>query len=298
MSKTSMGPHPGVLRRRCGAFAAATLIAGPTCARDDGGLLDLVNAYRSEPRTCEGRRTEAAGPLAPARALADAQIAADRPVLDALKAQGYRAAQAQVIVVSAPGDAQAVMTLLQKRYCRPLLSPNFAEIGVSRQAERWTIVLARPLLAADLGNWREAGHEILRLANEARAQPRTCGSRRFDAAPSLAWAPALGAAALAHSRDMAERSEMRHRGADGSQVGDRALREGYAWRQVGENVAAGQGSPRQAMSAWLSSPPHCANVMHPGFAHMGAAYAMNPDSEATIYWTQVFGTLRDASLGR
>jgi hypothetical protein len=298
MSKTSMGLHPAALRRSCGVLAAAALIAGPACARDDGELLDLINAYRSEPRTCEGRRTDAAGPLALVRALANAQIAADRPLLDALKAQGYQAAQAQAIVVSAPGDAQAVMALLQKRYCRPLLGRHFSEIGVSRQAGRWSIVLAQPLVSADLGDWREAGHEILRLANEARAQPRTCGSRRFDAAPSLTWAPALGAAALAHSRDMAERNYFGHRGADGSQAGDRAAREGYAWQQVGENVAAGQGSPRQAMSAWLSSPHHCANVMNPGFADMGAAYAVNPDSEATIYWTQVLGTPRDTGLGR
>ncbi len=190
------------------------------------------------------------------------------------------------------------MALLRERYCRPLLSADYAEIGVSRQGDAWQVVLAQPLLAADLGDWREAGGEILRLVNEARAAPRSCGSRRFDAAPPLAWAPALGAAALAHSRDMASHGELRHRGSDGSQAGERAAREGYAWRQVGENVAAGQGSPRQAVAGWLASPHHCVNVMQPGFAQMGAAYALNPDSRATIYWTQVFGTPRAAGGAR
>ena len=58
----------------------------------------------------------------------------------------------------------------------------------------------------------------------------------------------------------------------------------------GENIADGQGSPQQAVSGWLSSPDHCANIMDGKFTAMGAAYAVNPGSDATIYWTQVFGT--------
>jgi uncharacterized protein YkwD len=69
-------------------------------------------------------------------------------------------------------------------------------------------------------------------------------------------------------------------------------RKGYAWRQVGENIAAGQGSAQQAVSAWLSSPPHCANLMNPNHREMGAAYAVNANSNSTIYWTQVFATPR------
>ncbi|HCJ28080.1 MAG TPA: hypothetical protein DHV63_01935, partial [Pseudomonas sp.] len=60
----------------------------------------------------------------------------------------------------------------------------------------------------------------------------------------------------------------------------------------GENIAAGQGSAEQAVSSWLASPGHCQNIMNPGFTEMGAAYATNPRSAATIYWTQVFGTPR------
>jgi uncharacterized protein YkwD len=33
-------------------------------------------------------------------------------------------------------------------------------------------------------------------------------------------------------------------------------------------------------------------MMKPEFADMGAAYAVNPSSDSTIYWTQVFGTRR------
>ena len=32
--------------------------------------------------------------------------------------------------------------------------------------------------------------------------------------------------------------------------------------------------------------------MNAGFSQMGAAYAVNADSDTGIYWTQVFGTPR------
>jgi uncharacterized protein YkwD len=32
--------------------------------------------------------------------------------------------------------------------------------------------------------------------------------------------------------------------------------------------------------------------MNPHFTEMGAAYAVNPESDSLIYWTQVFGTPR------
>jgi len=91
---------------------------------------------------------------------------------------------------------------------------------------------------------------------------------------------------------MADRNYLRHRGANGSEVSDRARQAGYAWQSIGENIAGGQGSPEQAVSGWLTSPAHCANIMSGEYTEMGAAYAINPSSGATIYWTHVFGAAR------
>lgn len=282
--------HLGSALRR--ALCAAALIAGPAFAQERSELVDLINAYRTAPQTCDGRRAPAAGPLAPDAALASVRIGSGGDVRSALKARGYLAARALAIRVSGPATPSEAMRFMQQRYCRSLLSSQYAEIGISRDKDTWHIVLAQPLLASNLGDWREAGKEILRLTNAARAEPRTCGGRRFEAAPPLAWTTELAAAALVHSRDMANRNYFDHRGKDGSHVGGRATREGYVWRRVGENIAAGQGSPEQVVSGWLSSPHHCGNVMNPDFAEMGAAFAMNPASDNTIYWTQVFGTPR------
>ena len=273
---------------RCG-LAAAGLFTSIASGQESSELVGLINAFRSEPQSCQGERIDAVGPLAPDAALARVKPGAGGNLLEALKEQGYRAARVEAIRLSGPADAAAAMKLVRERYCRQLLSQQYAQIGVSRTGAAWQILLARPVVSADLGEWGQAGREILRLTNSARAQARTCGGRRFSAAPPLAWIPSLGAAALAHSRDMASRNYFRHRGKDGRDVGDRAKDQGYRWRRIGENIAAGQGSAQQAVSAWLSSPPHCANLMTPEFAHMGAAYAVNPNSDSTIYWTQVFG---------
>ena len=273
----------------CRGLAAAGQFSGLAIAQESNDLVGLINAFRSEPQSCQGKRIEAAGPLAPDAALARVEPGASSDLLEALKKQGYQAARVEAIQVSGPADAAATMKLVRERYCRQLLSQQHAQIGVSRTGVVWQVLLARPVVSPDLGKWGQAGREILRLTNSARAQARTCGGRRFSAAPPLGWRPDLGAAALAHSRDMANRNYFRHRGKGGSDVGDRAGDQGYRWRRVGENIAAGQGSAEQAVSAWLSSPPHCANMMQPEFADMGAAYAVNPNSDSTIYWTQVFG---------
>jgi len=268
------------------------LAVGSAAAQPSQALVNLINVYRSEERPCEGTRSGAAGPLAASAALSDAQTSADTDMQAALKQQGYQPARVLTINLTGPTNASAAMRLIEQRYCHPLLDPSFADIGVSRDGNTWQIVLARPVLSPNLPGWQEAGREILTLTNQARAESRICGEKSFAAAPPLAWAPKLAGAALVHSGDMAQQNYFRHRAADGGRVSERVDRQGYAWRQVGENIAAGQGSAKQAVSSWLSSPPHCANLMNPNHREMGAAYVVNANSNSTIYWTQVFATPR------
>jgi len=159
--------------------------------------------------------------------------------------------------------------------------------SATRGGSAWHLAVAQ-----DPGDWRRTGQEILDLTNAARAQPRVCGKRRFRAAPPLRWNEKLAAAALVHSRDMASRNYFSHTGKDGRTVGERASREGYPWRYVGENIATGQGSPEQIVATWLRSPEHCTNIMYPAFTEMGAAYVATPKSDTLVYSTQVFGSTR------
>ncbi len=49
------------------------------------------------------------------------------------------------------------------------------------------------------------------------------------------------------------------------------------------------------MKSWLESPGHCENIMEPRFTEMGVAFALAPDQNPNIYWTQVFATPRRAN---
>jgi uncharacterized protein YkwD len=282
-------------------WALATMLASalpasiPAQAQAQGSdrLAELINAYRAAPGTCDGRRAAPAAPLAPQPELARVRFGAGIMMQYALEQAGYRSERAEAIVVSGPPDAQSAMAAIQPKYCRVLLSKDYTDVGTVHSGDEWTVVLARRWQPVRLAPWPDAGKALLAAVNAARATARTCGTRHFAAAPPLAWNDMLGNAALAHSIDMAENRYFRHEGTDGSEVGDRAHRAGYQWRRIGENIASGLGTPQEAMAGWLGSPGHCANIMHPGFTEMGAAYAINPASETgTVYWTQAFGTPR------
>ena len=99
--------------------------------------------------------------------------------------------------------------------------------------------------------------------------------------PPVSLNAKLTSAARSHSEDQAQMRQMRHRGSDGSKVGIRVTRAGYAWRAVAENIAWNYPDVDAVFTGWLSSPGHCRNIM-------GANYTLMGIAEEDLYWTQVF----------
>lgn len=265
----------------------------PAAAQERVTLVELINAYRAAPPQCDGRRTAPAPPLAHRRALSGARVGPGIFLEQALERAGYPVARAEAIYVAEAPHARAVMDLIGRRYCRTLLSAQFSAVGASRQGDSWLIVLAEPAppsRVSQLPGQIDTGRAILDAVNAARASARRCGEVDFAAAPPLASNAVLAGAALAHSRDMAAQGYFSHQGKDGRAVAERALEAGYVWRRIAENIAVGQDAPGEVVAGWLDSPGHCANIMHPGFTEMGAAYAVS--SKERAYWTQVLGTPR------
>lgn len=87
---------------------------------------------------------------------------------------------------------------------------------------------------------------------------------------------------------MSARDHYGHTGPDGSQPGERMLREGYRWRAAAENIAAGQRSVEEVMAGWVSSPGHYANLVNPVLRHVGLGHASSPTSGYGDYWVQNF----------
>lgn len=274
----------------CLALLAGLLSpAGAAHAQDGARLVAAINAWRAAPGDCQGRQALPVPALRPQAALARVRIGPGSFPESALEQAGYYAGRAEVIHVGGAPDAEAALEAIRTRYCRTLLDRELQDIGVARQGNEWTIVLARPAPPLALPDQMEVGRTILALVNEARASARHCGSRYFQPARPVAWNDALALAAREHSSDMAAHRRFSHRGSDDSEVAQRATRAGYRWRHIGENIAAGQTSAQEAVAGWLESPGHCANLMNPDFSEMGAGYAISrARMPGFAYWTQVF----------
>ena len=273
---------------RLALVSIGLLLATPAMAADEAQLVQSINSYRGQLQRCAGQVSHELPPLtSDPRLVLSAGSVGD--LQQALTRAAYPMVNVQAISLSGPRDAAAAMQAVQESFCQVVLDPQFVDIGVSREGREWRIVLARPLLAARLGDWQAEGQQLLQLLNAARAQPRQCGAQAFAASAPLAWNAQLGAAAEGHSRAMANQNFFDHKDRDGRTPGDRAELAGYAGGQIGENIAAGQDSARKVLDGWLTSPGHCANLMNPAFRELGAAYAVDPKSDAGIYWTALFG---------
>ncbi|CAH0316553.1 uncharacterized protein YkwD [Pseudomonas frederiksbergensis] len=258
-------------------------------AADEQQLVESINVYRSQVQRCAGQASSELPPLASdPRLVLSANSIGD--LQQALARAAYPMVNVQAISLSGPRDAPAAMKAIQESFCRVVLDPQFVDIGVSREGREWRIVLARPLLTGRLGDWQAEGQKLLEAMNSARTQARQCGTQSFTATTPLVWNATLGSAAEGHSRAMANQNFFDHKDRDGRTPGDRAELAGYAGQQVGENIAAGQDTVRKVVDGWLASPGHCANLMNPQFRELGAAYAVDPKSDAGIYWTAMFGT--------
>ena len=274
---------------RFAALALGLVLSGTAAASEESQLVDAINAYRSQIQPCAGQASQELPPLAadtrlilPPTRFGDLQ--------EALGRAAYPMVNVQAINLSGPRDAQAAMQAVQESFCKVVLDPQFVDIGVSHIDRDWRIVLARPLLSARLGDAQVEGQKVLDLINSARTQPRQCGTQAFSPTTPLTWNATLATAAETHTRDMANNNYFDHKDRTGGTPGDRAELAGYIAQQVGENIAAGHDTPRKVVDGWLASPGHCANVMNPQFRELGAAYAVDPKSDAGIYWTALFGT--------
>lgn len=265
--------------------AGLLLMAAPSEARAD--MLAEINAARVA--GCDGhagtrqslRSSEKLDEIA-------RRVQGGANLHDAMSALRYVAIKSSSVQMQGWLTDAAVARNLAKRFCALLIDPQLREIGISEKNRGVWIVLAQPLSAPAPKDWASVSRRVLELTNEARRRARNCGREHFEAAGPLTLSAALNQTALEHSRDMARRNYFEHEGRDGSQPGDRVSRQGYKWRVVGENLAAGVATADEAVQGWIDSPHHCTNLMEPRFTQMGVAFAVDPTSSMAIYWTQVF----------
>ncbi len=132
---------------------------------------------------------------------------------------------------------------------------------------------------ADLPNEQALVRAMLEAVNETRAKH---GLRRLRLDPTLTQVADFWACRMIDSGFF--NHEDPH---DGSNVASRALSFAYAYRKVGENLAAGQASIHEVMADWMLSPIHRANILDPAFTEIGIT--IKQGGQLGVYWVQEFG---------
>jgi uncharacterized protein YkwD len=121
--------------------------------------------------------------------------------------------------------------------------------------------------------------QVLELVNTERRKAG-CAPVRLD--------PRLTAAALGHSRQMADEDFFSHTSPDGATFADRGEAQGYA-RSRSENIAAGNTTAAATMQQWMNSSGHRTNILDCRAKDMGLGAASRTGSSFGTYWTQDFG---------
>jgi uncharacterized protein YkwD len=263
---------------------AMALVAMPASAKE---LVPELNSIRMQ--GCQGQ-PGAGTAVRPSRALDEAarHLSRGTRLGAALERGRYRARNSASIQLEGSREIPVLRRALREEHCAAINHPAFSEAGVYRRGKHTWIVLAEPFSPPSPGDREATARQVLELVNAARRQGTRCGGERHGATRPVELSAALSQVALAHARDMAAHSAMSHRGSDGSRPAERVTRAGYRWRHTAENVAAGQPDAESVVEHWLNSPGHCATIMGARYTEMGVAFAVRAESEAGIYWAQVF----------
>jgi len=131
--------------------------------------------------------------------------------------------------------------------------------------------------------------------------------------PPLARCALLDTSSETHSSNMAVRDFLAHCDLDtGTEFWERIIAAGYSFNAAAENIAAGQSTAAQVMTAWMNSEGHRANILDLDFREIGVGWVYQSGDQANVrldqeppqdpdciaddisgpfghYWTQNFG---------
>ena len=115
--------------------------------------------------------------------------------------------------------------------------------------------------------------QVLALVNEERAK---------HGLQSLTYDSLVSSAANIRAKEI--KSLFSHTRPDGRSCFTALDEVGYSYRKAGENIAYGQKSAKEVMSAWMNSEGHRANILG-DYTYIGIGVY---ESGGTIYWSQFF----------
>lgn len=125
------------------------------------------------------------------------------------------------------------------------------------------------------GESSQYAKEVLLLVNEERAKaglkPLSANNKAEEAA---------------NVRAKEIQTSFSHTRPDGSNFASALTAAGVSYRGAGENIAWGQKTPKEVVTAWMNSEGHRANILNASFTEIGIGHAVN--QSGVHYWTQLF----------
>ena len=116
--------------------------------------------------------------------------------------------------------------------------------------------------------------EVLRLVNSERAK---------EGIAPLTLHVKLSEVARLKSQDMKDKKYFNHISPTYGSPSDMIQQFGISYSAVGENIAYGQRSPKDVVTAWMNSEGHRENIMNPIYTQIGIGHVTEGN-----YWTQLF----------
>lgn len=116
--------------------------------------------------------------------------------------------------------------------------------------------------------------QVLDLTNAERAK---------YGVPALKLDTELSKVAREKSNDMKSKGYFDHNSPTYGSPFDMIKQFGISYKTAGENIAMGQRSPQEVVTAWMNSEGHRKNILNANFTHLGVGHVADGN-----YWTQMF----------
>jgi len=125
-------------------------------------------------------------------------------------------------------------------------------------------------------------HDLAALANEVYSLTNI--ERVKEGLPEFERYSLLNQTAILRARELIELFS--HTRPDGRAFYTAFTDTGVEYIYAGENLAAGQKDPAEAVQQWMDSPGHRENILTAEFGRIGVGVTM--DNNGRLYWTQMF----------
>lgn len=120
-------------------------------------------------------------------------------------------------------------------------------------------------------------NQVIQLTNQQRAK---------NGLPALTANWELSRVARYKANDMRDKNYFSHTSPTYGSPFTMMKNFGIAYRAAGENIAAGQATAQEVVTAWMNSPGHRANILSQNYTQIGVGYSKGGSQR--YYWSQMF----------